>query len=242
MDVEECARLLRARSVQVRALEAGDLSVFGGEVYARGFLRTYASIVGIDPREVLRLHGEDPAFRGPVLPPREPLRIRRDPPGWLLGLVAVLAVAGLLVAVLGTGGRRAPEAITPADLADQQAGSEADATVEEAPTPEERPAPEQAVPAGPPVDVVLTFEATSWLEVLVDEVPVQPGTLVTSGATLRFGGQREVVLRLGNAGGVRVELNQQDLGPPGRPGEVVRLVLGPDGVVDPEAPGAAAGG
>lgn len=236
LSVEECARRLRARPGQVAALESGDLSSFGGDVYARGFLRTYARILDVDPDEVLRLHGEDATFRGPVLPPREPFRIRRDPPGWLLGLVGVLAVAGVLVAVLGLGGRRAPEAVAPLDVLDAAGTSSNGVTDDAAPAPQrpaDRPAREE--PAGPPVDVVLTFEATSWLEVLVDDVLVEPGALVPSGATLRFGGQRTVVLRLGNAGGVRVELNGEALGPPGRPGEVVRLALGPDGSIDPGA-------
>lgn len=233
LSVEECARLLRARPRQVAALEAGDLSSFGGDVYVRGFLRTYAGILDVDAAEVLRLHGEDPTFRGPVLPPREPLRIRRDPPGWLIGLAGVLAVAGVLVVVLGFGGRRAPEVVAPVDVIGGAATSSA-ITEEPAPPvvrPEEAPAPDG--PAGPPVDVVLTFEAASWLEVLVDDVLVEPGVLVPSGSTLRFAGQDAVALRFGNAGGVRVELNSEALGPPGRPGEVIRLVLGPDGVIDP---------
>lgn len=233
LSVAECARRLRARPGQVQALEAGDLAAFGGDVYVRGFLRTYAGILGVDADEVLRRHGEDPTLRAPVLPPREPLRIRRDPPGWLLGLVGVIAVAGVLTAVLGFGGRRAPESVAPLDVAGD-GGTSVPVTAEgrpepATPRPDASAAPEE--PLGPPVDVVLTFEAASWLEVLVDDVLVEPGVLVAPGETLRFGGQRTVALRLGNAGGVRVELNREALGPPGRPGEVVRLVLGPDGAV-----------
>lgn len=69
LSVEDCARRLRARPRQVVALEAGDLTAFGGDVYVRGFLRTYAGILGVDADEVLRRHGEDPTFRGPVLHP-----------------------------------------------------------------------------------------------------------------------------------------------------------------------------
>lgn len=242
LSVEDCARRLRARPRQVVALEAGDLAGFGGDVYVRGFLRTYAEILGVDADEVLRRHGEDPTFRGPVLPPREPLRIRRDPPGWLIGLLGVLAVAAVLAAVLGFGGRRAPESVAPVDPTMNEGGAVADPTPEPSTVrPAPAPAPQEA--PRPPVDVVLTFEAASWLEVLVDDVLVEPGALVASGETLRFGGQRTVALRFGNAGGVRVELNEEALGPPGRPGEVVRLLLGPDGPLDaPVAPGPTAAG
>ena len=244
LSIEACARSLSARPRQVEALEAGDVAGFGGDVYVRGFLRTYATLLELDPDEVLRMYGQDPAFRGPVLPPREPLRIRRDPPGWLLGLVGVLAVAGVLVAVLGFGGRRVPEAVAPSDgTLDASATDVApDDTDDAAAVERPDPAPSPAAPEGPPVDVVLTFEASSWLEVLVDDVLVEPGALVPSGSTLRFGGQRAVALRFGNAGGVRIELNEQALGPPGRPGEVVRIVLGPDGAMEPDDDAAATAG
>lgn len=237
--VEECAITLRARPSQIEALERGDLSSFGGDIYARGFLRSYARLVDVDAELVLDLHGVDPAYRGPILPPREPLRIRRDPPGWLLGLVALLVVAGVVATVLGVGGSRVPSAVAPSDPALELPG-----TVQPAPPPtlpreaqEPAPTPE---PAGPPVDVVLTFESASWLEALVDGLPVEPtgsiGVLVPAGETLRFSGQELIALRFGNAGGVRIEFNGEELGPAGRPGEVLRVSFTADGVVDEASP------
>jgi cytoskeleton protein RodZ len=228
--VEDCAASLRARPGQILALERGDLRGFGAEIYARGFLRSYARLVGVDEGQVLSLHGEDPSYRGPVLPPREPLRLRRDAPAWLVGLTALAVVAGVIAAVLGVAGSRVPTAIAPSDPALESPAAVLPPTApptDRPDTPEPQPEPE---PAGPPVDLVLTFEAASWLEALVDGVPVEPGTLVASGETLRFAGQREVSLRFGNAGGVRVELNGEELGPAGRPGQVLRVTYGPDGL------------
>jgi len=227
--VEQCAVALRARPMQIAAMERGDLADFGGDIYARGFLRSYARLVGVDPETVLELHGRDPGFGGPIFPSRAPLRLRREPPAWLLGLVGVVIVAGVITAVLGLGGRRAPEAVVPTDPGIEEPGR-GDQTPEPPPNVvEPEPAP---VPAGPPVDVVMTFEAASWLEVLVDGIAVEPGALVPAGETLRYFGQETVVLRLGNAGGVRIELNGEDLGAPGRPGQVLRVGYGPDGVLD----------
>jgi len=233
MSVEDCALALRARAGQVAALERGDLSDFGAEIYARGFLRSYARLVDVDADEVLALHGDDPAFRGPVLPPREQLRLRRDPPGWLIGLVALVVVGVGLAAVLGAGRSRVPDTVEPEQPGLAQGGDAETGGADPADEPRPQPAPEPAPePAGPPVDVVLTFEAASWLEVVVDDVAVQTGVLVPEGETLRFGGQQQVSLRFGNAGGVRVELNGAELGPAGRPGEVLRVAFGPDGPID----------
>lgn len=230
LSIDECATRIRARSIQIEALERGAFEAFGGAVYARGFLRSYAVTVGVDPDEVLRLHGDDPAFRPPTLPSDAPLRLRRDPPGWLVGLVGMVVLAGVVLVVLGVGGRRVPEpavdADTPVAVPDVSAPA---ATAPEPDAPVEQPA---VAELGPPVDVIVTFEADSWLEVLVDDVPARPSAVVAAGETLRFGGQSNVSLRLGNAGGVRVELNGADLGAPGADGAVVTLVLGPDGPVE----------
>jgi cytoskeleton protein RodZ len=241
MSVEQCATALRSRTTQILALERGDLSVFGGAIYARGFLRSYAQLVGLEPQELLALHGEDPTFRGPILSPREPVRLRRDPPGWLVGFVGVLVVAGVVTAVLGFGGRRVPPVVQPTDVA----LDEPDAPAITPPAPAPAPAPPVAPPTAPlrpPVDIVLTFESASWLEVLVDSIAVESGVLARAGETLRYSGQQTVVLRLGNAGGVRVEFNGEDLGPAGRPGQVLRVTFGPDGPLDPDAPATTATG
>lgn len=226
LSVDECAVALRSRKAQIVAMEHGDLSIFGGDIYARGFLRSYAQLVGVDPHEVLTLHGRDPGYSGPILPQHSTLRLRRQPPGWLLGLVGIVVVASIVTAVLGLGGRRVPSAVPPVDVALDAPSAPAPTPTPTAPTPPPAPAPE---PVGPPVDVVMIFERTSWLEVLVDGIAVEPGLLVAAGETLRFSGQEVVTLRLGNAGGVRIELNGEELGPAGRSGEVIRIGFGPDG-------------
>lgn len=235
LTLDQCASTLRARSGQIEAIERGDLRGFGGDVYARGFLRSYAVLVDVDPEIVLDMHGADPAFRGPVLPPRQPLRLRPEPPAWLIGLVALLVVAGVVATVLGVGGSRVPAAIAPADPA-LGASEEPGAPLDPVPPPIlPEPVPTPA-PQAPPVEVVLTFESDSWLEVLVDGMPVGSvgpvGMMVLPGETLRFSGQERIALVLGNAGGVRVEVNGDELGIAGRPGQVLRIGFGPDGPID----------
>jgi cytoskeletal protein RodZ len=228
--IAECAGALRSRATQVEALERGDLTIFGGDVYARGFLRSYARLVGVAEHEVLELHGQDPAFAAPVATAPGPMRLRRGVPGWLVALLAVVAVAGVLVTVLTFGGRRAPEVVESADPGVDAPGAPVDAPEVSPPPPVPPPAPEPVV--GPPIDLVLAFEATSWLEVLVDGLVLEPGALVRAGETLRFTGQEEIVVRFGNAGGVRVEVNGEELGALGRSGQVLRVTFGPDGLAD----------
>jgi cytoskeleton protein RodZ len=228
--VEDVAAALRSRVVQIEALERDDHDIFGGDIYARGFLRSYALHVGIDPARILALHGRDPAFApNPLANPMPSVRLRRGFPAWAVGVVGLVAVAVVVGAVLLLGGRRVPEVAQPADL---PAVAPMPETVTPPPAPAPAPLPEPE-PARAPVEVVLTFEGGSWLEVVVDGLASEPGRLVGSGETLRFEAQGEITVRLGNAGGVRVVHNDEDLGPAGRSGQVLTLIYTPDGVTTP---------
>jgi cytoskeletal protein RodZ len=228
--VDEVAAALRSRVMQVEALERDDLDVFGGDIYARGFLRSYAIHVGLDPVRILELHGRDPSFGpNPLANPTPSVRLRRGFPVWAVGVVGLVAVAVVVGAVLLLGGRRVPEVAQPADLPTVAPVPGTD-TPAPAPLPSPEPAP---LPARAPVEVVLTFEAGSWLEVVVDGLASEPGRLVSSGETLRYEAQGEITVRLGNAGGVRVAHNGEDLGPAGRGGQVVTLTYTPE-VYTPE--------
>lgn len=54
ISLEQAERETRIIRRYIAALEADDLSVFPAEVYARGFLRSYANYLGLRPDELLR--------------------------------------------------------------------------------------------------------------------------------------------------------------------------------------------
>ncbi len=237
--VADCAATLRARHEQVVALEAGRLDAFGGEVYARGFLRSYARLLGLDADELLAGLGGGPAAAGVQhlrdLPTE---RVASGPriPAWAIVLVLAIVAGAVVAAALRLGGARTPDA-APLPTAPPEA---VDAPPTPAPVPRPEPAPTPAAPVAPVV-LVLTLEAPSWVEVVADGVAVEPGRTVTAGETLRFEAQQVVIARFGNGGGVRAELNGEDLGPQGRSGQVLRVGYGPEGPLavlpDPAATG-----
>ncbi len=53
LSIEDVANLTKLRTDHVRALESGDYKVFSAPVYVRGFTRTYAKLVKLDPQAVL---------------------------------------------------------------------------------------------------------------------------------------------------------------------------------------------
>lgn len=93
MSVEAVAARLRLMQRQIEAIEADDFEGLGRPVFARGFVRNYAKLLGIEPDPLLdRMEGPktEPA---PVRRPEPPLPRSWLSSPWLIGLL----VAGLAV-------------------------------------------------------------------------------------------------------------------------------------------------
>jgi cytoskeleton protein RodZ len=56
LSVEEVALRLRLSEKQINALEADDFSIFGSTIFVRGFIKSYARFLTIDPQPLLDVH------------------------------------------------------------------------------------------------------------------------------------------------------------------------------------------
>lgn len=227
--IEEGARATRVRADLLRALEEEDFAAFGGDVYAKGFIRTYAVWLGLDPEPLLEIYrrriqrGEVTAHalvENPVA--RQP---RPGPPGWVTWGIVSVVVLVLALALVGLFGGRTPEVAdappnTTTETSPPPTGSEpAGGTPATPSTPTPSPTPTS-------VELALLVESDSWVRVVADGDVVLEETL-DAGESREFEGRREVLLRLGNAGGVRLVLNGRSIEPIGGRGEVVDVVCSP---------------
>jgi cytoskeleton protein RodZ len=234
--LEDAARTLRVRTDYLRALEDERFDVFGGDIYAKGFLRNYAVELGLDPQPLLDTYrrevGHDDVHAtqlvGGVAAPKAP---RSAPPPWIAWLLVAVVVLAVLAFIGGALNGRSPEVATdepagppPAPAPSEPAQDEdTDGDGEE----EAEQEPEEEAPLDA-VELLLALEENSWLQVSIDGTVVFEQT-VPAGETLPFEGSDEVTVRYGNAGGVRVQLNGEDLGAPGGRGQVVTIVYTPEG-------------
>ena len=256
--LEDAAQAVRARTSQLQDLEDERFDAFGGEVYAKGFLRSYATELGLDPEPLVETYrrevGQDVTSPSSnmVVPVKTGGAPRSTtPPAWAAwALVAVVVVAGIVfLGIIGsptpdTAGDDPPVGTPPASAPstddDEDDGDtetddgdgdgepdapDADADADPDPEPEPEPAPE---PEFEGVEVVLALEADSWMRVTQDGAVILE-EVVDAGETRQYVADSEVIVRLGNAGGVRVQYNGEDIGPAGGSGEVVELRFTPDG-------------
>jgi transcriptional regulator with XRE-family HTH domain len=103
VDLHRVERDTKIRSKYLAALEAGEFADLPGDVYARGFLRNYATYLGLDADEIedeWRQEGGDLVPAKPVIAAPKPLTMRRkvtfQGSHVVIGVVAVivLVVAG----------------------------------------------------------------------------------------------------------------------------------------------------
>ena len=244
LSLSDVAERLHIRSVYLAAIEDEEWHVIGAPVYVRGFMRTYARFLGLDPEAAVARFAQTvpagtPAASTPrpaATAPSEKRGAERSSPS----LAAILSIIVAVLVVLFVGYefyqyRAGAPVATP--LADSTSGP-ADTTV--AAGDDTTPAPDAsadadgaaAVPAVAPSPapaakrgLTLHVTETSWLRVTVDGTVVLEGTL-PAGVSKSFKGKVADV-RVGNAGGVRIAVNGKALGPLGASGDVVerRIVL-----------------
>lgn len=237
---EEATRIRRR---YLEALEAEDFEQMPAEVYVRGFLRNYALYLGLDPEEVLEHRGTPPEKAiavsfGEQL--EEPLVTSSSlsPPLRILG--ALLIVSMVLAAAwwgsqryLGYNPFAAPTptptlTLTPTPTVAVAPTSRATPTVptpQPTATPTATPRPPTATPeptTTPFVGVQVSVEVIerSWLEITVDGEKVLQ-EMLEPGVRLSWTGLESIFCHCGNAGGIRVIVNGEEIGTLGDPGQVV---------------------
>lgn len=218
----ELRDVAEATKISVRflqALEADRVDVLPGGLFQRAFVRQYAVYLGLDPErtvaEYLFAFGGQSSPTPPVAPPPAAPRVR---PVYVIVLVAAVAVA----AYLWPKGRAVErEAAAPASPAAPTATLPPMPSLRVYPPPSGTPA--NASPSAPEqgAGLVLDLQArqSCWVAVQADGVKVIDRVLA-EGESQTLSARDEMVLSVGNAGGLSFKLN-------GRPG----VVLGREGEV-----------
>jgi len=203
ISLREIAEASKISLRYLEALEDDRFEILPAPVFARGFLREYSKVVGLNPDEVVNTYlaalkgdAEDEGETNP-----EPARKQGAQRDWGYGILLSLAVALLLglVALLAFWAERRRAATPPP----QTSIAPPAAVVVPASTP---------LPAAPslaaesPLRVTLDFTADCWIEVASDG-KARSSELRARGETLEIEGKQVILLTLGNPEGVKVEVN-----------------------------------
>jgi cytoskeleton protein RodZ len=222
LSVEQLAARTRIPASVIEDLERDNFSTCGGPTYARGHIRTIARICGLGDSEVLI------AFESQTISLSKsirdllndnsatPVAKERKPISWkaLSGVAAGVAAFGIFGALIFSTSSGSPEeqnVVTNSTNSNQSNGAVA------------------AVKNG--VEVVLTgVNGLSWVAINDSTGATQFSGRIRQGETRTFSDNQLLNLVIGNAGAVSLTVNGEELGVPGRVGEVVRLEFGPQAI------------
>jgi cytoskeletal protein RodZ len=228
LSIEDLAKVTNIPSTLLRDMENNNFAKCGGETYARGHLRNMAAKLGVDERIFLELfENEVTAPAKPIrellnennvtMPYQEPKRI-----SWKVlaaGSAAVLVLfAGAQIFFLSPENGAELEVITTASATPSEPATESSA-------PSTAASPE--ITEGVKVELVAS-RGTTWLYATSGDGEVLFSGQIRKGNSKIFIQPEQVNLRIGNAGGVDISVNGENVGSIGANGEVVNLTYNAD--------------
>ena len=216
--IQEASRETRIRAEYLQALERERFDALLGEVYIRGFLRSYSTYLGLDANKVLTIYNRH--FGGPrtTLPTPHPTPVR-TPAGWHPHLpqsfrlhpswTFLIGVAMLALLVFGAAGFFSRSRSSP--LSDEGITSRNGGL---------------AVPGG---TVTVSIAATRPVraKVMVDGT-VSFDALIRGGEARSFEGEERIRVDLNHGGDAVITVNGHSLGSPGVPTSAYSAAFTPD--------------
>jgi len=256
ISVEDAATQLRINKRYLQALEEGRVKDLPGAAYAVGFVRSYATALGLDADDAVRrfrdMSGTAVTKSGELVFP-EPVPSRGIPTGILAAIGVAIALAGYIAWYQWSGrGARVVDSVPPLPprlerVAEAPATRETPtATVAEPPAPPAPPPPAAAVqrPA-PPIDpdkprIVIRAKGESWVQIRDNQANrVITDRVLRAGETIEIPNRPGIALTTGKAENLDILLDGRDVDPFGGPGVRRNITLEPDRLRTPPAQAAA---
>ncbi|MFJ4682496.1 helix-turn-helix domain-containing protein [Streptomyces sp. NPDC091377] len=233
LTVDDVSTATRVRIAIVHAIESDDFTPCGGDVYARGHIRTLARAVRLDPDALLAQydaeHGGRPAPT-PAAPMFEAERIRpeRRGPNWTAAMVAAIVVVIGFVGFTVVKGDSDPgskdqlaEGSTPTSRTSSSPSADRSKPADPKPDPSE-----SAIAAAPQDKVTVQVSATdgrSWISAKDHNGRLLFDGLLKQGESKTFQDNSKINLVLGDAGAIQLYVNGKKLDEDWQPGAVERL-------------------
>jgi cytoskeletal protein RodZ len=223
LSVDDVAADTRIRATLIRAIESDDFGLCGGEVYARGHVRSIAKVVGVDSAPLI---AEFDAARGDTRvddvvaavaaqPPDRAIVARSERRGttWTMAmaatLVVVCAIAGIALLLNRSGGGHGTNTGR-TNTASTHTSTGQTHTHQQSP-PVHRPA---IVPVDRATMVVKTLHGETWLSVTTKSGKQLYYGLLAAGQQKVFSNRHALTFVIGNAPAVDVVVNGHDIGSP----------------------------
>lgn len=245
ISLEDAAEATKIGKNYLRALENDQPEDLPNQAYLKGFLRIYATHLGLNAEDLLKMMDQTAlATDRQPLSERAEERIEGRRGRWQrLLLPACLLLTVLIASLFFMPGNQQSNVRTnspippPPSEAVQQPRSSAQQPVAPVPTADQPTAAaaaatqQQPIASVPPNGVMIKMKVlkNGHLSVTIDDAVPQPYEL-TSGDLIEWKADRTITLDLSDAAGVELELNGKPLKLPSQPGKPTSLTLDMNGI------------
>lgn len=238
LSLREISNATKIAMPTLEAIERNDIVRLPGGIFSRGFVRSYAIEVGLEPEVIIQ------AFMGQFphdsvtaghpttsqIEDHEAVESNRRMASTFLRLLAISIPVAAVAVYLSTAGRRVPVPSPQSSVGSPQSpvGSPQPAAgTPQSPVDVSLPAPAVAAEAAAPVPadrliVQVSAARRSWVGAIVDGTRAAQREF-KAGEEATFEVRRDIVLTAGDAGGVAVMFNGMPARPLGGNGEIVTV-------------------
>jgi cytoskeleton protein RodZ len=228
LTLEKIAADTRISTRFLAAIENEEFHLLPGGVFNRGFIRSYAERVGLNPERALSDYDQ---ISSAVEPPGETLqnveradmqKTERSLYPIAAGLLALLIIVFYVVTRNGNAAEPAAPAVPPAAVTPAPQAPAPPPVVPE-------PAPEPVPPADvtPPLVLDLEIKDLSWMRITLDG-SVALNDNLQPGAKHQFTATSSIDVMTGNAAGASFTINGREVGVLGKSGEVRQVTITPE--------------
>lgn len=228
--IEELSNLTKIKKSYIQAMEEGNFEQLPLEVYTKAYIKTYSELLGLDSNRFIEQYenylnsrkspnqrrDDSVKSKKEDFSDKDSRAQRKYPRGLVTGIISISAF--LLIFLILFLDRKESE-IPPSPPVTSTQIQHKETLPKEF---EEKPQQNQAA-------LSLKIEATDkvWMRITLDDREKRE-FLLNSGQTINLEAKKSFKLHIGNAGGVKVYFNNQELGRLGESGQVVYLKLPKD--------------
>lgn len=224
ISVKEIEAAISIRALYISAIEEDNYTVIPGEVYLKGFIRNYANYLGLDGQEVVNFYRQSQlppsVIDEKIVPERVDTPVEqpqkdnnKSSAKWIMMSVVVVCLVGSAWWLFGNS-KSAEE-------------PQASPQVQQSAVVPNETQPIQATPVQTkPVVLIAKYTEQCWTSVTADGKTIYEG-IPKSNDTMTWEAQKNIIITVGNAGGVEVVANGQSIGKLGGKGEVVNKTFLP---------------
>jgi len=234
LTLEDVSNLVKIRKKYLEALESGNYNEIPGTVYAKSFLKIYADFLGLDRFYILkRYQSEIMPEQNIVIPPTYYMPINNQKSKRAsrtkLFLYIIATIIGIVLIVWGINSLRSSD--TTSSIIDEKIIENPLPNNQIEPPEIEVPIEEIIVTPPKPQKITHNFDklalkidsnAYSWISKTIDGKNTTSYTMLPNKSE-SFDARKSVNLRIGNASGIKINVNGFDLGNLGKSGEVIDL-------------------